>query len=167
MAKIKNPFKKLDTEEVLSLARGNDKMIVGSKIVLYSHKEHRNVFCKKQPEWSITDKGVGFISSDLFIVPGTGKKYKETGVTYLKAILWVDLKPTNLIQRVLYGTRRLSIDINADSFGEYANEDFEVTSGDILDWPSFNYTETQDISDLDEHETHEITLIETREYEWN
>lgn len=167
MAKIKNPFKKLNTEDLISLARRNDEVIVESKIVLYSHKENRNAFLKPKPKWSITDKGVGFKSDTIFNVARTGKQYKENTVTYLKAILWIDIRPTNWIQRILYGTRKLSIEIDASPFQQYLDENFEVTSGDIVDWPSFEYTEDQDISDLDEQEIHEITLIETHEDEWN
>ena len=159
MAKIKNPFNKIPYTDLISLVEEDEAIIVGVRVVTYNHPEDRQAF-KSLFSPSITDKGVGTSQGGIFKEAGTGRVYKEKYLTYLKAFLYVDIRPNNLIQRVLYGTRTISIELGSDDFDDIKNEDFEVDTNYITNFYGYLFQEHRDLSSLEEFQQHNINLID-------
>jgi hypothetical protein len=160
MAKIKNLFKKIDAEELITKARADEKTVVHAEVTLYSSKEKRDAF-KNRFGTSITDKGVGVLTNDTFVDIQTGKSFREKHLVYLQAILFIDIRPKNLLQRILYGTRRVCFGMGSDDFLSFCQNDFNCEVDEIITSPSFLYQDAKelDTSNLNKHKTHKLTLI--------
>jgi hypothetical protein len=90
----------------------------------------------------------------------SGKTVREPSLIYLVAYLFIEIRPTNMIQALLYGTRTVSVLLYTETYNDdFVNASYTLPYEKIINMlPYYLFEEGRNLEELDEHSTYHITL---------